>query len=224
MKKEEIYVINQPKHNLLSVVVVDCELPITKEVHKNINELRTISDVLFVFLEQHRNINKKKFTSLYECCGYIESTENIGRTIMKALIYGKEIFEHRFGYTIGNLSDLKRPGFTDKLQKLIMSPISQPVFKLRRLSSEEYYEIYNEKRRCFLCNKENIDNMFCSYTSDSMMMFMRTRTIDVLFDFMNSNKDVVDSFKKTDPRFFYASLIKFLNIEQVDENLEDLEI
>lgn len=224
MKKEEIYIINQPKHSLLSVVVVDCELPLNEKVHENINELRTISDVLFVFSDQHKNINKKKFTSLYECCGYIESSGNIGRTVIKALVYGKEIFEHHFGYTLGNLSDLLKGGFTEKLQKVMMSPISQPVFKSKRLSSKEYYEIYGEERKCFLCNKENIDNMFCSYTSDSMMIFMRAKTIDVLFDFMNSNKDVIDSFKKTDPRFFIASLIKFLNIEQVDKNLEDLEI
>lgn len=224
MKKEEIYVINQPKHILLSVVVVDCDLPLTQDVHENINELRSISDVLFVFSDRFQDINKKKFTALYECCGYIESTGNIGRTVMKAMIYGKEIFEKHIGFTVGCLSSLRKSGFSGKLQTLLGSSISQPVFKLRRLSSEEYYEIYKEKRTCFLCNKENVDNMFCSYTTDSMMMFFRARTIDILFDFMNSNKDVVDSFKKTDPRFFYASLIKFLNIELVDKNLEDVEI
>ena len=78
MNIDEMYVINQPKHSIVSLVVFNDN--ITEEIHKNLAKLNDISDIIFIFSRDQRRINKNKLTSLYNSCGWIESFDNIGFT------------------------------------------------------------------------------------------------------------------------------------------------
>lgn len=255
-KKEVVYVINQPNHSLLSIVVVDdkTDFPLSENIHNNIEKLREISDIIFLFSNNSKNINRKKFTSLYRACGYIESDRNINETLLKLLYYSLEIFGSKIvGNIIVNISDLEE--FSDKLRdniiKINMSPVMKPIFKIRRLSSKEYYDIYKIKTdnisngmtltsyfleyttginiiNQFKSNKIDNIGMYSSFTSDSKILYFKTPVIKLIISFWkgeeNSRENYTKSFKNNDVRYFLSSVVKYLGIEVMDLEIENLNI
>ena len=154
-KKDEIYVISQPKKLVLSLIVVDSNLEseLKEKVHNSLGWLKDYSDIFFIFSEKHRPgqrmVDKIKFTSLYNGCGFIESSsERLGHSIFKALRYDKEIFSEdriHHGFTISLLSELENIKVLDIkkiVENIIPNNISWPIYKERRLDSKELYNIY----------------------------------------------------------------------------------
>lgn len=206
MKKDEIYVLEQPKHLIQSVVVVDInEFPISEKIHENLEKLVNISDVIFIFSEFHfpeqEKIVKRKFSSLYQASAYINSSgEILGDAIFKALLYSREIFDSHISYTISKLSDLEKAKDLDfdGLMKITGSTILKPVYKERKLTSTELYNNYRlpeieiksrhtnyiEFIKWYLFgNSEPIipinlfNRMYSNWYSDSPFMYYRVGTI-----------------------------------------------
>ena len=254
LNQEAVYVLNQPKHIILSVVIVDCSIPLIDRIHKDLDKLVKFSDVIFIFCEDkfinNKKINKRKFTSLYQACGFIESSGNLARTLFTVLEYSKEIFKKHIGITISNLDDIN---LTDtQIKNLIEingSAVMKPVFKIRRLNSDELYESYSNKEfeeyddielenfklASFilkLFNKKREENndtigMYKCYTSDSRLLYFKNGTINILLNFVNDErmKNYIDSFiDDLDIRGILSSIIKKLNIDNLNQNIEDLEI
>lgn len=237
--KDEMYVINQPKHSIVSLVLFDEN--ITDEIHKNITRLNNISDVIFIFSGDYKKINKNKLTSLYNSCAWIESYDNLGFTLFKTLEYCINIFQLHNTYLILNLKDLNNISekFFDNIESVNASSITKPIFKLKQLSAEDYKRIYMKKeinndsflnkiRKLFKLQDEleedNDDNMFCSYTSYSKALVYFRPTIIKLIEFNNNNIYSELFNNKTDCRYLFASMTKYLNIEIIDCNIEDLKI
>lgn len=254
LNQEAVYVLNQPKHIILSVVIVDCSIPLIDRIHKDLDKLVKFSDVIFIFCEDkfinNKKINKRKFTSLYQACGFIESSGNLARTLFTVLEYSKEIFKKHIGITISNLDDIN---LTDtQIKNLIEingSAVMKPVFKIRRLNSDELYESYSNKEfeeyddielenfklASFilkLFNKKREENndtigMYKCYTSDSRLLYFKNGTINILLNFVNDErmKSYIDSFiNDLDIRGILSSITKKLNIDNLNQNIEDLEI
>ena len=154
-EKDEIFILNQPKRLMFSVIVVDLPLtkPLDDKVHDNLGWLTSYSDIFFIFPESHfpeqSKIDKRKFTSLYNGCGYTEcSSKLIGRNIIKTLLYDVEILcntKNHLGTTISRLSDLSIVSEKqfENLLNIISSGISRPIYTERRLSSSELFDIYS---------------------------------------------------------------------------------
>ena len=56
MEKDEMYVVNQPRKSIVSLVLFDEN--ITDEIHENIIKLNEISDVIFIFSREYKRIDK----------------------------------------------------------------------------------------------------------------------------------------------------------------------
>lgn len=153
-RKDEIYIIHQPRKIIFSLIIVDTllEKGLDEKIHDNLGWLVNYSDIFFVFPEKHfpelSKINKRKFTSLYQGCGFIESTTKaLGTDIIKTLLYDREILSNtrdHLGITISNISDLSNISEKqfNNIHSAISAGISRPVYTVRRLSSSEFHDIY----------------------------------------------------------------------------------
>lgn len=210
MKTNEVIVQRQPRHILMSVVVVGVGeiFPLTSEQQGVIDNLGEVSDVFFVFNAPSKNSGKRvdpgKFCSLHSGMAYLEC-ENLGSLnsgILKALQYSVEIFGKHLGYVITRVLDLGK--FKDttisNLVTLNNSTITRPVLSIKRLGSEilaKYYitetqeceqDIWHKvfsKCQCFSGPKIPIlDNklrgMNCRYTSLSEAAYLRTATVRLI--------------------------------------------
>lgn len=152
--KDEVYVLNNPKHIISTIVIVDFEFPVNEKIHNSLCTLSDNTDVIFVFSDKlcnnSKDIFKEKFTTLYNGCAYIDSNLSISRSIVKIFLYCKEIFNRHLGYLVARGSDLLSidSSYINKLLKITESDIVKPVFHLRRLSGEELFEYYSIDKCC----------------------------------------------------------------------------
>ncbi len=232
--KNEINILHQPKHSTISLILIDSDkFPISPEEHNAIDKLQEFSDVFFVFSDHlfpsTKGINKTKFTSLYESCGYIDGGGELCETYLISILYSLEIFETHIGFCITRISDLgdiKLEDYSKNIISLTASSISSPVFKTRRLGTDEFYKIYKNSNTGIFKKQEDSVNMYCSYTSDSKIMYFKRSSIGIIIDFWKSseNNKYFKSFSIKDPRYFFASVVKFLTIQKIDANINDLDI
>lgn len=220
-KKNEIYVISQPKKLILSILVVDLPLtePLSDKIHNNLGWLVNYSDIFFVFSEPHlkdqKMVDKIKFTSLYQGCGFIDSkTKSLGSEIIKILQYDKEIFEetkNHLGLTIGKLSDLesyKEPDFLH-IRDVVLPNITRPIYTERRLTSKELFNIYElknnttevfydrDKGKIFSTilnalkkRSQETDKigMYCTWHSDSPFIYIPKISLNTILQYKKSDE------------------------------------
>lgn len=228
--KDEIYILHQPKHSIISLVLIDKkEFPLLDSEHDSISKLLEFSDVFFIFPRYARGIQKEKFTSLYEGCGWIEEgVEGLIDTYLHTILYCLEIFERHIGFCISRISDL-RPEIIDpsKIINLTSSNIVSPVFETRKLDSLEFYDIYKESNSGIFKPSKDSSNMYASYTSGSPILYFKRSNLGILVNFWKSaSKDnkYIRSFTLSDPRYFFASVCKFLEISTINSDIHSLDI
>ena len=254
MKKDEIYVLNQPKHIIQSIILVDSNtFPISDKIHENLSKLNEISDIIFVFSETHfpeqEKIIKRKFSSLYQASAYINSSGKIlGNTIFKTLLYSREVFDLHISYTISLLSDLEKVNNSDfeGLVKITGSSILKPVYKERKLTASELYDNYKTPEykirtnnfksfiKWYLFNEDNVElpndyfnRMYSIWSTESPFMFYRTGTIKLLCDkYLNDVEfqNQIELFDENNPKYLFASITRSMGIEVLNLNIEDVKI
>lgn len=224
MKKinlDEVYVLNSPKKAIMSFVVVNNKFPLSEPEHDRLYKLSCISDIFFIFINGC-NINPEKFSSLYSGCCYIMSSENLTRSLLRAEEYSYEIFNtdgfSHVGYIITTV-DLLPEINGEKIVSITSGITTSPIYKSRRLKSEEMYEIYSKKPG-FL-QREDYDRMYTIWTSESNMIFLRERHLRLMVGLSNK---YIDSFSWNDPRYFTASSLKYLGISNIEEDILNLDV
>lgn len=225
--KDEIYILHQPKHSVISIVLIDSEFPVPQEQHESLGKLLRFSDLFFVFPKSVKGIGKEKFTNLYEGCGWIEEGPGISETYLRTILYSLEIFECHVGFCILRLSDLKLDIIDpEKIISITGSSISSPIFKTRKLTSQEFYDIYKETNTGIFKPSQDSFNMYASYTSGSPILYFKRSSIGIIIDFWRSSEDnnYIKSFTFQDPRYFFASVCKFLGISTIDSEIYGLDI
>lgn len=228
MKKErnEVYVVNQPQKALMSIVLIGKnEYPLPEKIHSRLYELSCISDLFFVFHgEGNRGINEDKFCNLYSGCGWMIAGDSLAETFIRAGKYGNEIFKTPAGYlVIPDIYDLPEVA-TDNIQKINASGLVQPIFKERRLGTDEFYQIYNSPAD--IVSKltrptDKMDKKYSIWTSESSTIYLRPDTFE---KFETLPAEYVRSFSWPDIRYFVASAVKKLLIGNTNSNIEDLDI
>lgn len=219
MKKDNVFVINQPKHAILSVVLVMNDYPIPQEVHKGIDRLCGYSDVAFIF-SGAANINKEKFASLYEACLWIDSDYSIPDTVFKVLEYDTEIFKSHPGYVILNSNDIKDVDNSKKIIDLTASSVTYPIYKQLKYDALDYYYVYKELTCSNIFKrKKDIDKMHLTTTSQSGMYF-KQGTINILLDYWRNseNNDFIHSFDSITQDIYplFSSMIRHFGLEHID--------
>ena len=229
--KNEFIILEQPKKLIFSVIIVDVELPVSDANHKLVQDLSMVSDLFFIFPIKSK-INTRTFASLYKSCGYIEAEDRSSEILMRTLEYDLEIFKSHDMVLLTQLSNL--PSIKEdpeKLQRIVASDINKPIFKMRNLESQEFFEIYQKKKNPWWkfswitkTNREDTDNSFCSETSESNCILVRPGVIKKWLKFWKENPDYIHSFSRIDQRFLIASVCKKLEIEPLGVELDELEL
>lgn len=259
MNKNEIYVLNQPKKLINALVVVTGNFPLDEKIHEGLFKLKEVADITFIFNSFHFkeiwNIDKRKFSNLYGATSFIISEYNLGESIFKVLDYSTNIFQKHTGFIITDTNTEITDEDCKKLLEVTGSSIAKPILKIRKLNSEEFFNIYKKeditdeivksKSNSFILkiinlifnnfniskiNEEDLVNdydSYCTHTSESSIVYLRSNTVNLLlFEYRSENiKNIVNSFLlKSDFRYMLSSLIKYLEINNLDIDFKNLEI
>ena len=256
-EKDVIYLMNQPKHSILSIVVLKDIFPLSEKIHEVIEKLLEKSDVILVYSEKYfpniNKINKDRFANIYRVNGWISSDNNLAKTIISVLSYSLNIFKSHTTFVLVNSDDLE--DYDNNLLENIQTAsltISRPVFKTKRLSSDQYYQIYKEddniqetesketffkkikkvikycyrkftKKPLVINKSDYLLRSYSSYTTDSKAFLFKTVTATNIVEFAKDplQKDYINSFDWSDFRYFFTSVIKKLNLETINANLNE---
>lgn len=233
IEKDAVYINQQPKHSLLSIVVVGDNFPQPQEVHEGLFNLSGISDVIFIFSDKYfhssKNCQKSKFVSLYNACGYIDSYSSLPETLLQVFMYDKEIFKCHTGIALMNSWNIGSN--ISLLEKINASNIKKPIYKPRHLNSEEYFDIYKKVEKINWIGKEktledDTVNMYSTHGTESNVVFLRPDIINLIlkFDKEPGLKNYISSFDNSDLRYFIASTLNYLGIEALGINIGEVEI
>lgn len=231
-QKDEFDIIRQPKHLILSILLVRDVFPLPKEVHESLERLGKISDVLFVFDEdtfkETKKIEKSKFASLYESSSWVISNTGFHNTLINSLVYEKEVFSnHHTAFLIGNLDNLELTlEECEAIRTVNAAGVTGPILKINRLGTEDFYKTYLKSTSFIQSKNEDSTNRFASYTSPSKLSFFRPAATTDIVNFWKTDEGskYVSSFKKDDCRFLLSSLIKHLDLQYIDENVENVKV
>lgn len=244
-------IINQPKHLVASVVLVDIQkFPLSKELHDNLCSLSDISDIIFMFLgDQNYGIHIHKFSSLYQSCGWTVTGSSLGHSLIKTLKYIKSVFEKHIIFNILNLSDLEGDSISNIIFKII-SPnigiIKKPVFSISRLSSDEMFQYYKEGcgggELTLKAPKGFFENLFlgaelvnndseigCRYmtwtTTSRIIIVPRISLNTILPDLEHTWVDeFLSSFTEPDIKVIIVNLVKRLGLSFLDKDITNLDV
>lgn len=229
MKKEtnEVYIVNQPKKSILSIIFVGKnEYPFSESIHNRLYDLSEISDLFFIFHNGgNHGINEDKFCNLYSGCGWTISSSCLPETFLKIGKYSINIFKSHTGflilnsvYNVPNIKDIE-----NNILSINSGGLVEPIFKERRLTSDEFYKIYNNPGDIgsILSRTSKLDKKYSIWTSDSDIIFLRPDTFNRL---ETLGSEYFESFSWTDIRYFIASGIKRLMIGNTNCDIKDLEI
>lgn len=257
-QKDEIYVLRQPEKTTLSIIIMKDEFPLSDKLHEDFEKLSKISDIILIFSDKYfpksKDINKERFSNIYRVTGWIDSSDNLPKSIVKVLKYSKEIFNKHVTYTIMNSWEMN---LSDRLiNNIVLSGtlVTRPVYKTVRLSSTDYFNIYKkhenedtivslprpcnssgwnffklrntESTRGNLIKDTHLFRSFSSYTTKTSVFLFKAVTANNLISFFDDplSDEYIETFDWEDFRYCFASLIKRLNIETVDVNIEDLDL
>ena len=243
MNKNEIYVLNQPKHTIMTCVVIFNVFPKSQDIHDNLDKLQEISDLMFIFQpDVEKYINPEKFASLYQACGYIVADSNIDMSLVKSMYYSKEIFNKHISYLITtdtNLEDLENPDKAiNNIVQVNISTIQKPILEILRLSDEQLFDYYtlepeknfNKVKKFFGFSKgSDVFNMFTTHNTKSNIIFLREITIDGLLElYGESDKKIMNflnSFQTNKfPGTMIASYLRQSGIPVLEKSIELLDI
>lgn len=236
-----MYVQEQPKHSIVSILIMDPNGMLSEENHQALDKLGKFSDIIFIFLGEG-SINQRKFTSLYHGIAWTsigDEGENLAVTQFKVLQYCKEIFNTHQVYLLGNVLDQKEVDINEEqIQLISMSTIIKPIYKAHRLTAEETRNIYwknsdttnNDKPskiKLFwsaLINRKGNDdfcNMYYTWNTSSSLIFLRSNTIELFLKIIK--EDYLQTFSGDNFSSSIVSGLKKLGIDNLDSDLKNID-
>lgn len=234
-----MYVQEQPKHSIVSILVMDPNGVLSEENHQALDKLGKFSDLIFIFLGEG-SINQRKFTSLYHGTAWTsigDEGENLAVTQFKVLQYCKEVFNTHQVYLLGNALDQKEEDINeDQVQLIAMSTIIKPIYKAHRLTAEETRNIYwktgtnNDKPSkiklfwsALISRKDDNDscNMYYTWNTSSPLIFLRSSTIELFLKILK--KDYLQTFSSNNFSCSIISGLKKLGIDNLDSDLKNVD-
>lgn len=222
--KDEVFVINQPSHALLSIIFLDSEFPLAEGVHNNIFKLCDISDVVFIFSDKYfssKRVNKMKFSSIYKSCCWINSKDSLPATLLKFFEYDFEIFKNHVGYMIMNSSDLGKVDIDEKLinntNKFMREDINNPIFKIKTKTSEEMLDIYGLDEDCE--DEDEVERSLFSKVLDKLTTLIKGNKVVKIDEEEDISNMFSTYYSESEILFIKSSVVKsILDFSNSDEN------
>ena len=246
MNRNSVYVINQPKHSLITFIKIDYDSEVNEDIHNKIDLIQGVSDIMFIFEPEVVNtIDPFKFTELYQSASFIVSDGNLHRTLFEAFLYAKEVYETHVSYIVTDILKLGNVVLgkeeLDNIIRLHVSALQKPICKIRRSTFDELRAIYtvseedtNKGKGFFKRDKETVLNnegRYYTWTCESDLVFIRKVTIDLILKEYENNRDnpdskindILDSFKGyTDLGDMLVSYLKRLGVDMIEESIESV--
>lgn len=246
MNKNSVYVINQPKHSLITFIKIDYDSEVNEDIHNKIDLIQGVSDIMFIFDPKVVNtIDPFKFTELYQSASFIVSDGNLHKTLFEAFLYAKEVYETHVSYIVTDILKLGdvvlgKEGL-DNIIRVHVSALQKPICKVRRSTFDELKAIYTVEEGdtskgggFFKRNKETVLNnegRYYTWTCESDLVFVRKATVDlILKEYENDREnpdskinDILDSFKDyTDLGDMLVSYLKRLGVDMIEDSIESI--
>jgi hypothetical protein len=227
MNKDAVYVMKSQDKTAITIILMNTKLPVSEKVHKAIDSLKTVSDLIFVFSDRFSEFNKgidiPKFTNLYEGSFIVGSGQNVIFPVLEAISYSVNIFKCRT-IVITDIdkldkgSDVTNPECLQKFTNLNASSVINPILSIDRQTSKDLFEIYHtmdtisgkERKKFwkFWEEEKKLDEVPTSpdrknslYQSSSQFIFLRGYTARILFPEVVSSreegKEEFDEYVKT---------------------------
>ena len=237
IKTNEVYVVNQPKHAIMTLIFIDPQKEITNDRHDLLLRYTENTDVMFIF-KNIKGINPDAFTKVYSGCSWIVSDKILTRTFIKAITYSIIIFKEVVGFLTFDLSDfrVRWPNNGDgdlldipKLRQIASSTISCPIFEASHLDSSEMREIYSTEGKYVDTGKLNFPwkrpiekrREYTTWKKTSFTAFFRPS----LFEKFNTlSDDYIDSFTWDNIKYFLASSCEYLGIKRLGYEVFNLNV
>ena len=220
----EVFVVNQPSHSILSIVFVNnSKYPLSEESHNRLYELSKFSDLFFVFKSWSKEINLDKFSNLYSGCAWIVADGSLVETFLKVGLYSTSIFKCHTGTLVfPDINDLVE--ITEKesgrIQAVNMSSMSDPILKLSRLTAAELFDIYKTPKT--LLGKDSNSGKYTIWKNESKIVFFRPSLFNKFSDTLSD--EYIRSFSWSDIGYFIASGIRRLGLETTEADITNLEV
>src|SRR5574344_1304006 len=193
INKNATYVVKQPTHVIMSLVILNKSYPKTKIVQDLIDELSKTTDTFFIF-DNEKKVDLDKFTTLHGGIGFIQrSKKTLGETIFYVLDYAREIFNRHISFALVDENLLENKQLLNISEKLInwtSSTAINPVLNIKRNPPKELWELY--KLSGLFNKKEFVGGNFITHTSNSPVIFIKNLTLDKIY-----KKSMLSNYLKT---------------------------
>ena len=232
IKKDEVYVVNQPKHSIMSFVFVDPTRrgknlnSFMSNSHDTTLELAEETDVMFIF-KNIEGIDPDVFSKLYGASSWIITKGNLARTYIKALSYAIIIFKDPVGFLTWDTADFEYRLIDMELIRAVAgSSLSWPIFKAKHLDSDEMYNIYakdNTLRPWWTWGQKinKPDREYTTWKMTSNVAFFRPSLFSKL---STLSEEYIDSFTWDHIRYFLGSACEYLGVKRLGYSLNELNI
>lgn len=222
IKTDEVYVVNQPKHAIISIIFIENPIANLDELyHNQIFKLAENTDVIFIF-KSIKGVNPDIFAKLYGACSWIISADSLVRTYLKTIRYSVVIFKNLVGILTFDLKwGLPNNLDITTISAVAGSNIAWPIFPAAHLSSKEMKEIYTiedepQLRLLFRKEKKARRNEYSTWKLTSNTVFFRPRLLE---RFETLSNEYIESFGWDDIGYFIASACEYLGIKRLDFNM-----
>lgn len=233
IKVNEVYVVNQPKHAIMTFAFIDPKKDLMEGCHELLLKLSENTDIMFIF-KSVDGINPDAFAKVYGACAWIISDKILAKTYIKAISYAIIIFKDLVGFlTLDNCSGFNNYG--DKayfdmtlLKEIAASALSYPIFEATHLNSSEMYEIYktggngsNKKFPNFPWSREEKRREYTTWKMTSRTAFFRPSLFEKL---STLSEDYIESFTWDNIKYFLASACEYLGVKRINHEIFELNV
>jgi hypothetical protein len=229
MDKNSVFVLKQPTHGIVSIVLVNRdEFPVNEAVHENLDALAKISDLLFIFKEKY-NIFPNKFSNLYGACGFINNTdEPLGVPFFILLSYCREVFNKHSEFIITDTNYLSENNYSDLINRIpediALGGSNLPITEIRRLNNVELAEIYEAKKAWIGTGKFINDRVWSTHKTTSPIIYLKKPVISAMLGEDPEDKEIQDyikTFSEGDLTYLLGSYIKKLSLDNLNFGLDE---
>ena len=232
--KNEFYIMSRPRHIYCTIIYFSekFSFPFSKTVSDNIDHLRELTDIVFIFSkDSQKEIFPKKLSSLYGATSYCIGRDNSEPdSVVYSLEYLVNIVKKYSSYYFisgKNLEFLKKEDF-DNILQMNQSQVIKSVFSYIRLPFSDIAKIYLRPRQTILqkllsIKWDEFSGMYCTHTTTDKILFLRPSTIVRIQEFLdNDYLDYLLSFDEFSFESFLSSVINFIDSSMVlNLNIKD---
>lgn len=227
MNKNAMYVIEQPKHSIASIISMNSDFPICKNTHDNIRKLGEFTDLIFVFPEVPRGVDIEKFTTLYQGSSYlVGNSKSLAIPTKISIQYCVEVFNKHVAFLMTSMRALEYKQLDlniQSIQEITASPDTRrPILEIVESDENALSEIYMYEEKRFFDTHDKIGRKYSSFYTPSPIIYFKALTLKNLMELCTD--EFLETFTEPDLSFMWASSIIRKGIGHTNSDLLKVKI